>query len=504
MQTRVAPNHDGSRTAIVLVLSALAFLVLLRLFWVGFLGSDDASYWQGAVAWSTRFPYLGANHWTLRHTLVVPMALARAALGDTMTAMFLPSVLYALALIVLLGWWTWRAAGLAATAIAMALVITDPQLVLLASTADVDIPETFFILAAFFAFDRALARAAQSRQQGGTADIPLGPLLTAGLLMGLAILSRETAIFAVAAFGVLFLAGYGPSRLFYFVVGAGCALVVGLEALVLWAASGNWLYRANIDIHHDSTIDRWIDQGAAIPFIHPLIDPFTMFLVNHNFGLITWIGVPLTIWLIWKNRLDQAARRMAISMGTLALVWAALAAGMWHLLPLIPRYYLLPSLMVSVLAGVALDRLWKSGRRRLTAVLAGLLLAANLLALAADNRNFMFGVYTLADVASRNAGPVHTDPLTLRRASLLLEWAGTSGHATDAPARAGDLYFYNPTLAKAAYVPKPGWTVVERHIIPDSGGRWLACHLPAELVPASMVEKFHCGAGAAILYRVTG
>jgi 4-amino-4-deoxy-L-arabinose transferase-like glycosyltransferase len=495
------PGRKSGPLALLLGLAALAFLLLLRLFWVGFLGSDDEAYWGGATGWLTQFPYLGHDHWTLRHTLVIPMALARLGFGNSMAAMFLPTVLYAIALISLLGLWTWRSAGVGAAALAVALLITDPQLVLLSSTADVDIPEAFFIVAAFFVSDRVMERAGNMASKSSGAW--WGSLLLAGIFMGLAMLSRETAVFAVAALGLLFLAGFGMDRSRYFVLGAGCALVLGLETLWLWSATGNWFYRSTIDVNHDQTINRWLDQGASIPFIHPLIDPVTMLLLNHNFGLMTWIGVPLIIWLFTRRMLSGAARRQAVLLTTLALAWTILAAGLWKLLPLTPRYYMLPSIMVCVLSGMALAKLWQTGRRKLAAVLAILFVGGNLAALSLDNRTFMFGVYTLVDVASRQQGVVHTDIQTSRRANLLLEWAGTRDRVVNTPARSGDLFFFNPTMAGSGVKPPSDWTVVERHPIPESGARWIACRMPSGLVPQAMVAKFRCGNDAAILFRVS-
>jgi hypothetical protein len=50
-------------------------------------------YWGGAFGWLQHIPYLGDSHWTLRHTLVIPMAITRGLLGDNMAAMALPTLL---------------------------------------------------------------------------------------------------------------------------------------------------------------------------------------------------------------------------------------------------------------------------------------------------------------------------------------------------------------------------------------------------------------------------
>jgi len=505
-------DRRGTRRtfAILLATTLCAFLILVAIFWVGFLGSDDVAYWDGATRWSTQFPYVGTSHWTLRHTLVIPMAFSRLLLGDGLAAMALPSLLYALGVIVVLAIWTQSAAGIRSAIAVLILVITCPQFVLLASTADVDIPELFFVVSAFFALERAIRSEAGriSADEGSSRPIDHSAawprLLIAGALLALAMMSRETAVLAIATIGVLFLAGYGMERRFYLVIGIGFAAIAGLELAYLWGMTGQPFYRFNIALHHDNGIDRWSDQGAAIPFVHPLIDPVTMLLLNHYFALLAWIGVPLSVWLVVSaSRVNAATRRLIVLLGTLALTWTILAAGLWRLLTLIPRYYLLPSVGVSVLSGIALAQLWEQGRRRWAAVLGGLLVAANLFALSVDNRNYMFGEVTLANLASRSTGMIHTDPLTLRRADLLLEWQKTRGRVTSTLPANGDLFFYNPARADSNTSVGPNWTVVARYNVPANRVQWLACHLlPIHALPKAFLAGHRCEPSSVILYRV--
>src|SRR5262249_34560542 len=159
-----------------------------------------------------------------------------------------------------------------------------------------------------------------------------------------------------------------------------------------------------------STINRWADQGAAIPFIHPAMDPVIMLFLNHNFGVLAWIGLPLVIWLArQRDELTNEARRMAVLLGTLALTWAILAAGLWTLLPLFPRYYLISSVVISVLSGMALALIWQRGRPGVSILLGVFIVSGNLIALSADNRNFMFGEHILVELGSRDKRTIHTD-----------------------------------------------------------------------------------------------
>jgi 4-amino-4-deoxy-L-arabinose transferase-like glycosyltransferase len=490
------PRAGKADLALLLAASVCGFLLMITVFWFGFRGSDDTLYWKGAAGWLTHFPYLGDNHWQLRHTLVIPMALTRAVLGDGMPALVLPSLLYAVGVVVVVALWVYRAAGLPAAAAAMTLVVTCPQFVLLSSDANVDVVELFFVAAGF-----ALIHAAMAADPAPSRRRIRGLLLLAGVSLGFAMLSRETTAFAVVAIGLLFLAGYGMRRADYLIIGFGFVPVVGLEFVALRLMSGSLFYRSNIALHHDAMTNRWINQGLGVPMLHPAIDPVTMLLLNHNFGLLTWIGVPLAVWLLRRGEISLAARRLAVLALTLAAVWSFIAAALWGQLDLVPRYFLLPEVMLSLVAGIALARIWGDGRRRLAGTLMLLLLAANVLAMALDNRNFMYGEHALVDIAARVSGPIHTDPQTLRRAEVLLEWQGTADRVTEAPAGPGDLFYLNPARNKAA--PGAGWTVVERHGLPATIGQIVATHLlPAKLLSASLFNLLGRGHPDVTLYRI--
>jgi 4-amino-4-deoxy-L-arabinose transferase-like glycosyltransferase len=488
-----SPGRDRrAALPLVIALAAAGFLGLVSVFWVGFLGSDDSLYWAGASGWLAHFPYVGTSHWTLRHTLVVPIALARLVFGDGMTAMVLPILLYALGLIVVVGVWVGRVAGAAAAAAALLIMITNPQFLLLSSTAYIDLVELFFLVAGV-----ALLHAAMER--GGRVWL----LLLSGVLLGAAMLSRETTVFAVVAVVLLFVAGFGMARWRYFVVGAGFLIPVGAESFALWAATGVMFYRSNIAIHHDSTIDRWVAQGAGVPLVHPLIDPVIMLLLSHDFALLFWIGVPLAIWLLRRCPLYPAEWRLTVLAAVVALVWSVLAAGLWTQLNLVPRYYLLPSVLVAILTGIALVRLAELGRRRLSLVLGGLLLASNIAGLSLDNRHFMWGEHELVAIAPSLPGTIHTSPQTLRRAELLLTWRGLQNRVTASPPQPGDLYYDDPTRAEAAPRPQPGWTVVEQLAPKENFGQWLLRTLGLkDRIPPSIWTRLGPGHPPVTLYRV--
>jgi 4-amino-4-deoxy-L-arabinose transferase-like glycosyltransferase len=493
-----ALSRPGGRgVAFLLAAGICTFLVLIDLFWVGFLGSDDSLYWAGSGGWLTHIPWLGATHWGLRHTLVIPMAIARAVLGDGPLALLLPSLLYSIGVLVLVALWINRTAGLPAAAAALALVVTNPQFVMLSSIANIDIAECFFILVALALIHRALDQ--QTQRSSRRIQVLL---LLAGISCGLGMLSRETSAFAMAAIGLLFLAGYGTSRVNFLFTAAGFAAVVGLEFAYDWWMSGDFFYRLTVSLHHDTTIDRHLDQGASVPLLHPAIDPLTMLLFNHNFGLLAWIGMPLTVWLIKRGDLTGQARRLVMLAIMVGLTWTILAAAAWTVLNLAPRYFLLPSLLLSMLSGMALANLRRRGARRLVVALSALLIGANLLSASIDYRNTaMYGERVLVDIATRDPGLIHTDTDTLARAGLLLRWRGVAERVTDAPPGPGDLFFFNP--GRATEPPGRGWAVVERYGLGPSIGQSVAAHLlPAGTLSPAQWTRLGRGHPDVTLYRL--
>jgi hypothetical protein len=107
----------------------------------------------------------------------------------------------------------------------------------------------------------------------------------------------------------------------------------------------------------------------------------------------------------------------------------------------------------------------------------------------------------LVAIAARQPELIHTDPRTLRRAELLLQWQGTAARVTEAPAGPGDFYYLNP--ARNDSKPESGWTVVERDGLPPTVGQWLAVHLlPAGTLPPSVFTMLGRGHPDVTLYRL--
>lgn len=478
---------------LAVVVALAAFAILLKVFWIGFLGSDDSVYWGGAGGWMTHFPFVGATHHTLRHTIVLPLAVLRSLLGDKLYVLFLPSLAYSAGIVVLLAIWMRRTVGVFCAAAALVLVVTNAVFLLTSATASIDVAEAFFVLLAFVLLDAAMAREAV----GTRSPIPL--LVMSGVAAGFGMLSRETAIFGVLAIGLLFLRGYGLPRLRYVAFGMGFAPVVLLEFAYLYAMTGKIFYRLQISAHHDGSVSRYLDQGASVPIIHPAIDPITMLLLNHNFGVLGWVVVPLVVWLFRQGVNTPALRRFAVLATVLSVTWAV-AAAVFSILPLLPRYFMLPSLLISAVCGVSLARMWQRGGRRVPLLVGCAIVAANLLGVAGDNRNFMFGEHVLVDVAAHEPGPIHTNTQTLRRADLLLVLSNLRTRVTAAPPEAGELVFYDPF-----HTDEPAgadWQALQTWSLPPTIVQRVLQLVPGLSLPPWIWMKLGSGHPPVTLYRI--
>jgi len=413
------------------------FVALVAASWIGFIGSDDVTYARGAYGWLESFPYVG-GHGTIRYTITLPMALAFRTLGENEWAMVLPSLLYALGFLILAARFLRRADGDEGAIVALLLLATSPLYVIQGSIANVDVIELFFLFASFLMWWRALT-------DGPT----LFRLVAAGALAGLAFLTRETAIFAAAFFGVLFLAGYGFARVRYLWIGVGFAAVWALELLYLGIMTGDPLYRFNISMHHDSTIDRTIDVAGNV-IAHPLIDPLLVLLANQEFMLLYLVAIPLAIWLCFGKAIPPQRRQLARLLCLFALTWFLCVGAAQTLLPLNPRYFTVTTAAMILVTGVGLAELWRRSRV-VAAALAGALVAGNLVGIVVENKSPMFAERTL--VAFARTHPqirLTTDPMTRYRADMLLKWARAEARVGDTPPAPGTLHFYNPSYADRA------------------------------------------------------
>ena len=465
------------------------FAALLAYAWIGFIASDDVTYARGAYGWIEHFPYVG-GHGTIRYPITVPMALSFLTLGENSFAMVLPSLFYVFAFLVM-AWWASRrvAGGLAAFAV-LTILATTPLIVVQSTIAGVDVIELAFAFGAFLLVWDSIDK--------GRADPRR--LFLSGALAGLGFLTRETAIFIVPFFAILFLAGYRIGRWQYLWVVAGFVAIWLAEVLYLAVMTGDPFYRINISLNHDSSIDRSVDLAGNV-VVHPLLDPLLVMLVNQEFMLLLPIGLPLAVWLCIGKSVPERLQRFSRLLALLGLVWFFAVGAATTLLPLNPRYFMVPTAVLAILTGVGLARLFETGRIWIAAILAALLLGSNAVGIWVEDRNPVFAEHTLAMLAADTDRTIHTDPMTRYRADLLLKWGSEEAGVVDDAPQPGDLFFANSAYASVpnfkmseealpAYQPQVGWQPVASYRPRQDGVlRLLEITRLSSLVPEAIWSK---------------
>jgi hypothetical protein len=267
----------------------------------------------------------------------------------------------------------------------------------------------------------------------------------------MAFLTRESAIFASVFYAPLFLMAYRMRRIDYLWIVAGFAGVWACELLYLRVMTGDPLYRFSISLSHDATIDRTIDLAGNV-IVHPFVDPLLVLLLNQEFMALFWFAIPAGAWLCLSPAVDHRTQRYARLVAWLGVNWFLCTAAVQTLLPLNPRYFLIPCLAACILLGIALAAL----RRPVALALITVVVAANVLGIAVENKASLFGERTVARIVAAAPGQVFvTDPMTRYRADLLLRWDGTQARLVGRAPRPGDRYLANPARTSAPDVRMP-------------------------------------------------
>lgn len=515
-----ASHHAPSRTEPLIVLAlALLALALVSYFWVAYLGSDDQAYAVAALDWLRHFPALGQNHWALRYVPVLPIAASIGVLGPSTLAVALPNALAFAAFLIahyafLRATFGWRAA-----AIGCLILIVLPAFLELSTYANPDMPEAAAVILSYWVFLR-LDRAQR----------PVLLALLAGILAGLAFLARETMLALLLTYGLLFLVRPLVPRSRYILMGLGFFLVVAPQVAFFAARTGDPLYRHTVSARAQAeVVDRAgnaaeaqaqgnIFDAEGVLAVHPFLAPFTAILVNPKFGLLFLLGIPAAIWLLRGGGTLAPRQWQTVALfSLLALVSFLFIALNTKALVLVPRYFVIAAVAISVPLAVAADRLLSL--RPSLAWLAGLAYLGGCVAmLALLNRAPLWPEETLVRLAALPGEPVYTDPRTANRAQFLLELRGLTERAKDTSPPPGALFLAREDivdfcLRRAScqwkdraeqYRVQPNWQVVERFPAPRrmAGDILYLLHLENRL-PRDVVRKLSNPSDDIVLYRVT-
>ncbi len=483
----------------------LIFCALLSIFWTGFIASDDAIYADSAYGWLTQFPYIGGLG-TNRYPLVMPVALSFLLAGENEFALVLPSLLYSLVMVSTLIFWIRKVDNGKWGFWAALLLVTSPLLVIQSTIASIDITEAFYLFASFLVFYRALS-----------SERKFLYLFLSGALAGIAFLSREIAIFIAAFYGVLFLCGYGMPRKYYWCIALGFFAVWGLEVLFFTVVTGDPLYRVNMALNHWAPERPAEDPGNFK--LHPVLDPLLLLLLNQEFMFLFWFALPAGIYVFsageWRGESNRLARLLVV-LGAVWLTCTIVLPIFFHILPPVPRYFLMAVISFSLAAGIVLAHLGATARgRRYAWIIGGFLIITNLAGLYVENRDILFGEKDLASIAAAYPEPVYTDPMTAQRAELLLKWNGAQEKVIGAVPPPGSLFFYNPPRADlpnrhvaageiSRFQPKQEWREVRRAAPdPKFAGLLIEKLGFADKVPARLWRALYRGHPGTVVYRVS-
>lgn len=519
MSTTVAVRSRARPRMELAVIVALAVLAAAVLWWryVGYQGHDDASYARAALQWVTDFPPLGADHWALRYTLVLPIAGLIALSGPSVAALAIPNLL-AFAAVLVVGylalrrWFGWPAA-----AILTGIYALLPQFPVQATYANPDLMEMAFVLLSFWALMLARAR------RGAW-----GWMFVSGLLAGLGFLTRETTLAILVLYGLLFLFRPGVPRMQYVVMGLGFLLLVGGQAGYFAVRTGDPLYRERISATHD-TVDRTgklteaqgagraLDSEGALA-VSPWLAPFATVFVSQKYGLLFLLAIPGYAILAWQRRFGPAAQSVVHCAALGALVTFLFVAVNAGILYVVPRYFMVPAALAAVpVAVLSASWLAQGGVRRVLATLVLLAFAvtsAGLLYL--ENTDPMMAEERIVRFAAGSSEAVHIDPETARRIRYLLIADGLQDRVSLDPPGPGQLVATEDGVVPAClrdagcglrgqmlpFQPGPGWTVVSRMAPPVRPiGGLLDLTGMGPRIPADIRRKIVQPGVDAVIYR---
>ena len=455
-----AKQSIGSRDSILIIaLAAAAAVISGAVLPLGFQGRDDFHYLLAAEQWLSNGVSVGQDHWSNRLPYVLSIAAFRAVTGNWERALYL---LHSTCFIVtaalmwliarrtfsdrLVAWW------------GLAVFVATPLLFRYVSTF---YPEPFEVMLSAITAWMVLSRTeVRSR---------VAWLLAAGVVGGLVLSVRQTALALPAVFAaIILLQGGEPFRVRMrdvLCLAAGYSVPVLAELVYYWIVTGNPLYRLTVDTRHVELVSADRLEGGVPPASTNVL---------FNWDLASRWRIPSTVESHWTI---SPIVRLFTSPGMLLTPWAAVVGGVfaWRLgsrakqlvllvlltiglqyllntfvlaLPPNTRYFGLSLALLAVLAGVAFAKI---PRQEIRIAAYILLFALPCLGIAILQPRPSVTVSLLGSVAREAPMPLHLSRQVAEMAALRLRDDSRFAQAVStAPPRLGD------TVAALAY-ERPGY-----------------------------------------------
>jgi hypothetical protein len=478
-----------------LLISLVTGLIIVTLAWVGYVGTDDQSYARGALGWLNRFPYLGDNHWALRHPVVIPLAVSLAIFGYREISLGLPSAFFFLVFLGVNYYYLQRFFDSRFGLLTSALWPRRLFLLFTRHSRKQLLSKLCFCL---FRSGSFIAQPATKNRVGQCLRI-VCPLLRG---------SFSCRIWRASALLLDYVARVSADR--------------RNGDVIFQRADRDPFYRYRVDLGHEvSSWPQWYEGTGDILTVSGNLEsggtifyPILSLLFNQEFGLLFWVFVPAAIWVCRGKPALEEQRLLRILIG-FGIVWM-IFISYGKLLAVVPRFY-----TVSLWAAIIVIAYWV--RRYLctywpkVAIFVGSgLVAAILLCIYVENKNPAFAERALvAYVVQHDGLVVYTDPTTLRLAALLLDFKGVSDRVRSGPLPPGGLFYFNKKnidycrrygciYSWKDYLPKDGWNVLMR-MEPSrkTSGALLAFLGLDKVIPTAIFERLDRPNPGGVLYLTT-